>query len=836
MTAGAAKVRQANSSPASFWQAFRRSPTLEPHDEHARDTVSIELRDQLQHTLGTSYILERELGGGGMSRVFVALETSLGRRVVVKVLPPDLAASVNIERFRREIHLAAMLQHPHIVPVLTSGVSEGLPFYTMPFIEGESLRARLARVGRLATDEATKILRDVLSALSYAHEHGVVHRDIKPENILLSGPYAVVTDFGVAKALSASTYVGASITTVGVALGTPAYMAPEQAAGDPAADHRADIYSVGAVAYEMLSGERLFADRPAHAILAAHAIDVPASLTQKTRGIPPALADLVARCLEKDPDRRPQSEQELTRELDTIATGRGGGRGSFGWWKIASSQRRGGQRRQLFVAIAALGALGLIYAGSRLIPHRTTAHPNDIRPPGAVTIAVLPFANLSGVRENEYFSDGMTDDLIQALGTVKGLQVAARTSSFAFKGKAMTVQEIGRVLHVSDVIDGSVRQSGKRLRVSVALINTGNGYHVWSQSYDRQAQDVFQMQDEITQSIVSALSVTLGNSQPALPSHRTPRDLAAYDLYLKGRYFWTKRTSAGLQKGADYFGRAIARDSSYALAYAGLADSYAVLAAFGYIEPKLAYAHAKPAALRALALDSTLAEAHTSLGFIHLYYDLDPLAAQRELGRAIALDPRYATAHLFDAWYYLAVEQLPKAIHEAAVARDLEPLSLIINTRLGTMLRYGGRQEEAEKQLRRTLELDANFPVAHDELARVLAGEGNYRQAVVSAKRAVDLDYVHGSGILGYALALSGDKPGAQRIVDSLIAKSKSEYVAPFDIGLIYVALGDDSAAVAWLSRSKDVRDHEALHMRLDPLLKRLRHDTRFVAITAGTL
>ena len=260
-----------------------------------------DLQEQLQRTLGASYTIERELGGGGMSRVFVAEETSLGRKVVVKVLPPDLAATVNVERFRREIQLAARLQHPHIVPVLSSGVSDGLPFYTMPFIEGESLRARLSRAGKLDVDEATKILRDVLAALSYAHQHGVVHRDIKPENILLTGPFAVVTDFGVAKALSASTTGGASITTVGVVLGTPAYMAPEQAAGDPATDHRADIYAVGAVAYEMLSGERLFADRPAHAIMAAHAIDVPASLTGKTRGIPPALADLIAKCLEKDP-------------------------------------------------------------------------------------------------------------------------------------------------------------------------------------------------------------------------------------------------------------------------------------------------------------------------------------------------------------------------------------------------------------------------------------------------------------------------------------------------------------------------------------------------------
>jgi eukaryotic-like serine/threonine-protein kinase len=792
-----------------------------------------DLQDQLQRTLGASYTIERELGGGGMSRVFVAEETSLGRKVVVKVLPPDLAATVNVERFRREIQLAARLQHPHIVPVLSSGVSDGLPFYTMPFIEGESLRARLSRVGKLDVDEATRILRDVLSALSYAHEHGVVHRDIKPENILLTGPFAMVADFGVAKALSASTTPGASITTVGVVLGTPAYMAPEQAAGDPAANHRADIYSAGAVAYEMLCGERLFADRPAHAIMAAHALDVPASLTGKRRGIPSALADLIAKCLEKDPARRPQTEQEVLRSLDAI--GDGSGRGGFRIPILLPPGRPGRKRASLGI-IAALLALALIYGGYRLTAQHTPVNTNVVQAKAPLTIAVLPFENMSGSRENEYFSDGMTDELIQALGTVKGLEVAARTSSFAVKGKNLTVQEIGEKLHVSHVIDGSVRGSSKRLRVSAALISTGNGYRVWSETYDREPRDVFQVQDDIAQSIVSALRSTLGNSQPAPGAHRMPRDLAAYDLYLKGRYFWNKRTSAGLQTAANYFEQAIARDTTYALAYAGLADSYGVLAAFGYLEPKQAYAKAKPAALKAIALDSTLAEAHTSLGFAHLYYDLDPASAKREFDRAIALDPRYATAHLFNGWYYLVVGQFDNAIHEVAIARDIEPLSLIINTRLGTTERYAGRYDEAEKQLRKTLELDANFPVALDELARILAARGDYRDASVSAQRAADLGYVHGTGILGYALAMSGNRAGAERIVQDLIAKSKSEYVAPFDIGMIYAGLGQDSAAIAWLSRCKEVRDHEASHLRFDPLLKRLRRNPRFVAMTSAIL
>jgi len=567
--------------------------------------------------------------------------------------------------------------------------------------------------------------------------------------------------------------------------------------------------------------------------MAAHALDVPAPLTGKTRGIPPALADLIAKCLEKDPARRPQTEQEVLRSLDAIR--QGSARGGFRIPILLPSWRPGRKRASMGI-IAALLVLALVYGGYHLTAQRTSLDTNVARAKAPLTIAVLPFENMSGSRENEYFSDGMTDELIQALGTVKGLEVAARTSSFAVKGKNLTVQEIGEKLHVSHVIDGSVRGSSKRLRVSAALISTGNGYRVWSETYDREPRDVFQVQDDIAQSIVSALRSTLGNSQPASGAHRMPRDLATYDLYLKGRYFWNKRTSAGLQTAANYFEQAIARDTTYALAYAGLADSYAVLAAFGYLEPKQAYAKAKPAALKAIALDSTLAEAHTSLGFTHLYYDLDPASAKREFDRAIALDPRYATAHLFNAWYYLVTGQFDNAIHEVEIARDIEPLSLIINTRLGTTERYAGRYDEAEKQLRKTLELDANFPVALDELARILASRGDYKDASVSAQRAADLGYVHGTGILGYALAMSGNRAGAERIVNVLIAKSKSEYVAPFDIGLIYMGLGNDSAAIEWFSRCKEVRDHEASHLRFDPLLKRLRRDPRFVAITSTIL
>src|SRR6266540_5158978 len=322
-----------------------------------------ELRDQLQRTLGDSYSLERELGGGGMSRVFVAEETSLGRKVVVKVLPPDLAAAVNLERFRREIQLAAKLQHPHIVPVLSAGVSEGLPYYTMPFIEGESLRAKLSRGGELPIHDAVRILRDVLSALSYAHDHGVVHRDIKPDNILLTGPHAVVADFGVAKALSASTNPGSSLTSLGVALGTPAYMAPEQAAADPTTDHRADIYAVGAVAYEMLAGRPPFTGPTLQAVLAAHVNTQPDPVTRYRESVAPGLAALVMRCLAKRPADRFQSANEIVEQLEQMVTPSGGiaPTGSAPFDAPAAAGRGHPVRVTGLFALASVAVLGVVY-------------------------------------------------------------------------------------------------------------------------------------------------------------------------------------------------------------------------------------------------------------------------------------------------------------------------------------------------------------------------------------------------------------------------------------------------------------------------------------------
>ena len=614
---------------------------------------SEQLREQLQTSLGANYTLERELGGGGMSRVFVAIEKTLGRTVVVKVLPPELAHAVSIERFRREIAMSARLQHPHIVPLLTAGEAEGLPYYTMPFIDGESLRARLARVGELPLVDIMRILRDVTGALAYAHEHGVVHRDIKPENVLLTRQHALVADFGVAKALSASTMTGmTSSTSLGVALGTPAYMAPEQAAADPTMDGRADLYALGAMAYEMLTGSPPFGGRNAQATLAAHAREVATPVETRRAATPPALAALVKQLLEKSPADRPQTAEAVLAVLESITTTSG----SMLPFTPATKKRRvpawalAGIAAVLVVVVIVamakrgkgdsdIGAMVGMSSSGEIAPH---------------SIAVLPFANVGKDTTTEYFADGMADELTTALARVPGLKVAARSSAFTFRDQSVGAQNVGKTLHVGNVLEGSVRREGGRLRVTAQLVNTATGLASWSDSYEREMKDVFQVQDELTHAIIAALYPTLTSAghdtaeTARLALAHAPRgtsDLSAYDLFLQGRHYFGWGGAPSLWKAIGFFQQAIAADSTFARAHAALAMSYDLLPDYGGAPADSVIPLAEAHAEQALALDPGLADAHLALGDVrvHQWRWAD---AERELDRSVSLDPSNPTVHI----------------------------------------------------------------------------------------------------------------------------------------------------------------------------------------------
>jgi serine/threonine protein kinase/tetratricopeptide (TPR) repeat protein len=652
-----------------------------------------DLLGQLEAALGGAYRFERELGGGGMSRVFLAHETALGRKVVIKVLPPELSAGLNIDRFRREIQLAASLQHPHIVPLLAAGqASDDLPllYYTMPLVEGESLRARLIRQHELPIGEAIRLLRDVVDALACAHEHGVVHRDIKPDNVLVSRQHAMVTDFGVAKALesgSGEQRLGGALTSLGVALGTPAYMAPEQAAADPHMDHRADIYATGALAYEMLTGRPPFIGPSPQAILAAQVMQAPPPITELRATVPPALAALVMRCLEKKPADRWQSADELLHQLESMATPSGGTQpmltpvtrtpDSLATVPSVAPSIQEPIRRYLrplvFVAIVATVAIAAL-VGLRQ-RHTAPAATRSGADSAGKMLAILPFKNL-GDPADQYFADGLTEEITSRLATVSGLGVISRTSADQYRNTAKALRQIGQELGAGYVLEGSVRweKSGgaSRVRVTPQLIRVRDDRHLWADRYDASLADVFQVQGDIAERVTDALNVALGDSVHQELGATPTAVSEAYDFYLRGNEY-AKRTDPEHQRLAiEMYEKAVALDPKFARAFARLAKLYAS-AAFAYQgDVATNRALAKSAADSALRLAPDLPEAHVAQGFY-----------------------RYWGLREFDA-----------ALREFAIAQASRPNDSELLMAIGLVKRRQGKWDEAFASLQRAAELD----------------------------------------------------------------------------------------------------------------------------------
>jgi serine/threonine-protein kinase len=713
------------------------------------------------------------------------------------VLIPDLAASVNVERFRREIQLAAKLQHPHIVPVLAAGISEGLPYYTMPFIEGESLRARLGRSGELPVQDVVKILRDVLSALSYAHERGVVHRDIKPDNVLLTANHAVVADFGLAKALTASTNPGSSLTSVGVTLGTPAYMSPEQAAADPGTDHRTDIYSVGVMAYEMLTGQLLFSARSPQAMLAAQAIEKPEPLDQRRPSVPPALSSLIMNALEKHPADRPQSAGEMLAGLESAVTS--GGTTARRSTRSAVGSLRSGRR--IMVPTLLVGTLlvaGTIYAyESRRKSGSSSADASARSVDEPVSaVAVIPFTNTGGNAQDEYFSEGMSDELAHALSRLPRIAVAGRSSSYAFKNKSLSAQEIGKALNVSAVVEGSVRRSGQRLRVIAQLTSAKSGQVMWSDSFESTARDVFQVQDDFTKAIVGALTPALGvkAATDAASSSRGTADEAAYDLYLKGRYFFARRGEAGLRSAITYFTEAAAKDPKFARARAGLSMAYSILGNFAKVALDSTGFLALKNAEIAVALDSSLGDAHLALANA-LSYATRLREADPEYQRALKLQPEDATTHQWYGDNLLMLGQAKEALAQEKRAAALDPLSPIISSEVAHALYENRRFQEAFAWSQRAIELDSTLAIARKVLGLdyVFAGQAEKGARVLERNYAREPGQPGARGYLIFSYAASGRWAEARNLYHDLTRDSTAHAT---DLLYAHLALGDRAKAL----------------------------------------
>jgi serine/threonine-protein kinase len=673
--------------------------------------------------VGDTYTLERELGGGGMSRVFTATERSLDRTVVLKVLPPELAQALSTDRFRQEIRLAARLQHLHIVPLLSAGEADGLLYYTMPFVEGESLRTRLAREGELPVRDAVRLLSEVAEGLAYAHEHGVVHRDIKPDNVLLSGGHALVADFGVAKALSAAaTSESSGLTSLGVALGTPAYMAPEQAAADPHVDHRADIYAWGCLAYECLTGSPPFVGRPTAALLAAQATEAPEQILRRRPSLPPALAALVMRCLEKRQADRPQSAAELLAGLESAVTPSGGTAPTLA---VPATPLPPARRRRPLALVAGVVVLAALVVGVLIRRQLVTAAPAATR-----RLAVLPFDNL-GAPSDEYFADGMTDAVRGKLAGVEGMQVIARASSNQYRRSTKQLAEIGRELGVRYLLTGTVRwernASGvSRVQVSPELVELPSGTTAWQQPFDASLTDVFQVQADVASQVAKALGVALGAGERQRIAERPTANLAAYDAFLRGDQLLVSEGRVDVEsarRAAAAYRLAVERDSTFALAWARLARSEALVYSAGERADSVVRL-ARQAAARALALAPDRPETHYAVAYIEFNMETTrPHAGLQALERARTLAPTDTDILSLLGSVVVMRGRAEEAVVLLTEAARLDPRSVLVARRYASTLLFLRQFARADSVASAALLLapdnvDLISTVLHSRLAR----------------------------------------------------------------------------------------------------------------------
>ena len=780
----------------------------------------------LAAALADRYRLDRELGQGGMATVYLAHDLKHDRDVALKVLRPELAASLGAGRFLAEIRLTAHLSHPHILPLLDSGEAAGFLYYAMPFVEGESLRDLLARRGELPVAEVVSILRDVCRALAYAHQHGVVHRDIKPDNVLLSGGAAAVADFGVAKAVSASAEAGQTgLTSVGVALGTPAYMAPEQAAASPTVDHRADLYALGVTAYEMLTGQPPYVGRTPEGLLAAQVSEPPEPILKRRPVLPPHLAALVMRLLEKRAADRPQTAEEVLRAVDSITTPSAGHPPTSARLAIAA---RLGRRRWLVAG--GVGAVLLVVAAVFVLRGGSAGGAARCAGSAQPALAVLPF-DVGGDTANEYFADGLTDELAGALGKVPGLRVTGRTSSYAFKGQSLDAQTVGRRLGVTHLVEASVRRAGSRVRVQAQLVCAADGFVLWSAPYEREVRDVFAVQDSVTAAIVGELRLQLTGTAAAATRAGRTENPEAHDLYLRGRFHLMQGGDAGIRRAMEMFNRAIAVDSTYADAYSGLAMAWMWLADV-YVAPLNAYPQAKVAAARALALDSLDAVARAVYGYASAILDFDFAFAERELRQAMESAPRSVDVGFLFANFACLIPRLQAEGLEVARGLEvLDPFSPMMSFQHVFCLYVMRRYDEAIAAYHRALALDSTFLYADVWDGAAWREKGRLDSAVAAYRRTQRV--LGGTPLYGLAVTLArmGRTAEARVELRRLEAVARQRYVAPGTIGLVYVALGDRDVAFGAFERSLRAHDGWLWGLTSFPELDPVRDDPRFAAL-----
>ena len=737
------------------------------------------------------YEILSSLGAGGMGEVYRARDSKLDRDVALKVLPSHLGQDpVARERFEREAKAVAALSHPNILSIFDFGSHEGVAYAVTELLEGETLRERLS-VGALPTRKALEYAVAMAQGLAAAHEKGIVHRDLKPENVFVTRDGRVkVLDFGLARLVprldsssGSEVRTAAGSTEPGAILGTVGYMSPEQVRGG-VADHRSDVFSFGTVFYEMLTGRRAFQRDSGVETMMAILREEPPELREGSRTLPPELVEIVTHCLEKNPDERFQSARDLAFAL------------RFGEKEDRSSGVRAG----------------------------------PIPEPGA-SIAVLPFRNVSADRDADYFSDGMTEEILSALSQIPSLAVAARTSSFAYKGRDTDVRTIGRELGVRTVLEGSIRQAGQRLRVTAQLIDVGTGYHLWSDRFDREMRDVFAVQDEIARAIAETLKVRLLGAAEAPLVAPTTQNVEAYNHYLKGRYFWSRRQT---RQAIEQFEAAVARDAGYAAAYTGIADSYAVWGFYGGIPTWEAFARARAAAERAEELAPGTAGVHLSHGIIEHYYGWDIAREQRELRLAIEQDPRSSEAYFWLTLCIGVIDRFDEALEIARRGVEAEPHSANAQAALGWAYAGSRRYAEALPEFAKAVDLDpvAAFPLW--SLGYAQQQVGRHGEAIATLERAVTVterQHFYELALYGGALMAGGREADARAVLAELRDRATRTYVPPFDIAFLLAALGEREEALSGLERAYEERNALIWFRMHKPTFDPLRGEPRFKAI-----
>ena len=754
------------------------------------------------------YKILEKLGEGGMGIVYKAHDTKLDRDVALKFLPTNLTTDPAArERFIHEAKAASALSHPNICGIHAIEEFEQQHFIDMEFLEGKTL-GELLKEKELSLKEIVGIVLQIAQGLNAAHKKGIVHRDIKPDNIMVTSERLVkIMDFGLAKLKGSS-----KLTRTHSTLGTLSYMSPEQACGEEI-DQRTDIFSLGAVLYEMVTGRQPFKGEHEAAIMYSVMNETPDPLARYKTDVPDELQRVIDKALAKEREKRYQHVDEMEADLRSVIPTLSS--------NIKSVTRRSKVLWVVAASVIAIAVLSIYFFYPKSGP--TSAN--------SKTIAVLPFNNMNGNQEDEYFSDGIMEDILTQLSKIADLNVISRTTMMQYKSTKKSLKEIGKELNAGVVLEGSVRHSGNRIRISSQLIDAEADRHIWAETYDREMKDVFVIQSDVAKQIAAALQARLSPGEKERIEKKQTENTEAYQIYLKGRFYWNKRTAVDMQKAIEYFNQAIEKDPHYALAYAGLASSTVLLPQFGF-PAKEYYSKSKDAAIKALKIDSSLAEAYAVLGSIK-QCEFDWTNSERAFKRAIELNPSYPTAH---HWYSILLGDLKRfdeALAESRRAEELDPLSLMINLNVGMTLFYIRQYDQAINQCKRTIELDPNFPWSYYIIGWTYEAQGKFEEAIKQYQKAK----MHTSGgtevlsDIGRCCARAGRRNDALTVLNELLNYSRKGYSVAYDIASVYYGLGDKGKTFEWLEKSFQNQETSIADLNCSQLWDSLRADPRFIAL-----